>query len=69
MYISFEFLNISFYMNVLLTYLRIERLIVDVIVRLLRVSDLCARNDLCVQRTALRVSVLLRMIESVFARK
>ena len=46
-----------------------KRLIADVIVRLLRVSDLCARSDLCVQCTALRVSNLLRMIKYVFARK
>ena len=43
--------------------LRVERLITYVTVRLLRVSDLC------VQRTALRVSDLLRMIEYGFARK
>ena len=36
-------------------FLRVERLIAYVVVRLLRVSDLCARSDLCVQRTALRV--------------
>ena len=46
-----------------------KRLIADVIVRLLRVSDLGARSDLCVQSTALRVYDLLRMIRYVFARK
>ena len=46
-----------------------KRLIADVIVRHLRVSDLCARGDLCVPSTALRVSDLLRMIKNVFARK
>ena len=46
-----------------------KRFLADVIVRLLRVSDLCARSDLCVQGTALRVRDLLRMIKYVFARK
>ena len=46
-----------------------ERLIAYMIVRLLRVSDFCARTNLCVQRTDLRVSNLLRMIEYGFARK
>ena len=49
--------------------LRVERLIAYMIVRLLRVSDLCARSELCVQRTALRVNDLLCMIEYGFARK
>ena len=39
--------------------LRVEGLIAYVIVRLLRVSDLCTRSDLCVQRTALRVERLI----------
>ena len=42
MYISFEFLNIRFYVNDLKTYLRVKRLIADVIVRLLRVKRLIA---------------------------
>ena len=33
------------------------------------VSDLCARSDLCLERTALRVSDLLRMIKYGFACK
>ena len=48
---------------------RVEQLIAYMIVRLLRVSYLCARRDLCVQRTDFSVSDLFRMIEYNFARK
>ena len=47
----------------------VERHIAHMIVRLLRVSNLCAQSNLCVQRTTLRVSNLLRMIEYGFACK